>query len=572
MNSSTEIILTELPNDSSTSENKKDASTLSENKKQFITSVATLSIVTGYFAWATYYYLNDTGFGWNEFSSTTCTGYGFLVILYCFFIYGYLNVYFLRPSFYPIVKNSINPIKYKLSDVVDKTTRLQVIRRYSDKIFYMVLFSATAIYLAFDTKDNRNRLISISGLIVFLFIGYLFSNNRSKIKWRTVIWGIILQFVFGLITIRWEVGRNILECIGDKVNTLLNYAFTASEFPFGVELVKNQQVFAFRALSTIYFISFLVNILYYYGIMQKVVLAIGNLLQFLLGTSICESVNSAANIFLGMTESPLLLSPYLTNLTDSEIHSIMLSGFATVAGSVLAAYINYGARPQDLITASIMSAPAALCYSKLMYPETVEIKIRKENIQETKMEYTSVLDAATKGVSNAVNLVHGIVAGLIAFLAAVYFINGVLGWLGELVGFTESTLSLELIAGKIFIPVSYIMGVPWSECENVATLIGIKTMVNEFVAFERMHTMIKAGLLSNRTKVVATYAICGFSNPASIGIMTSALGTLIPNKTDVITRVVFRAWFGGALVCFMTACIAGALMPENAIVEIIQSH
>ncbi|XP_057670757.1 sodium/nucleoside cotransporter 2-like [Diorhabda carinulata] len=572
MNNSTEIILTELPNDSSTTENKNDARYLSDNKRQFLISVSTLSIVSGYFAWATYYYLNYTVFGWNEFISTTCTGYGLLVILYCFFIYGYLNVYFVRPLFYPIFKNSINLFKCKLNNAVNKSTGLQIIRRFSDKIFYLSTFSAIAIYLAIDTKDNRNRLISISGLIIFLFIGYIFSNNRSKINWKTVIWGIILQFTFGLITIRWELGRNILECIGDKVNTLLNYAFSASEFPFGVELVRNQQVFAFRALSTIYFISFLVNILYYYGIMQKVVLSLGNLLQFLMDTSICESVNSAANIFLGMTEAPLLLSPYLKNLTDSEIHSIMLSGFATVAGSVMAAYINYGARPQDLITASIMSAPAALCYSKLMYPETEEVEMRKENIRETKMEYTSVLEAASKGVSNAVNLVHGIIAGLIAFLAAVYFINGVLGWLGELVGFTESVLSLELISGKIFIPVSYIMGVPWSECECVGTLIGIKTMVNEFVAFERMHTMINAGMLSNRTKVVATYAICGFSNPASIGIMTSAFSTLIPNKSDVITRVVFRAWFGGALVCFMTACIAGALMPEEAILESIQSH
>ncbi|XP_056629774.1 sodium/nucleoside cotransporter 2-like [Diorhabda sublineata] len=572
MNNSTEIILTELPNDSSTTENKNDARYLSDNKRQFLISVSTLSIVSGYFAWATYYYLNYSDFGWNEFISTTCTGYGLLVILYCFFIYGYLNVYFVRPLVYPIFKNSINLFKYKLNNAVNKSTGLQIIRRFSDKIFYLSTFSAIAIYLAIDTKDNRNRLISISGLIIFLFIGYIFSNNRSKINWKTVIWGIILQFTFGLITIRWELGRNILECIGDKVNTLLNYAFSASEFPFGVELVRNQQVFAFRALSTIYFISFLVNILYYYGIMQKVVLSLGNLLQFLMDTSICESVNSAANIFLGMTEAPLLLSPYLKNLTDSEIHSIMLSGFATVAGSVMAAYINYGARPQDLITASIMSAPAALCYSKLMYPETEEVKMRKENIRETKMEYTSVLEAASKGVSNAVNLVHGIIAGLIAFLAAVYFINGVLGWLGELVGFTESVLSLELISGKIFIPVSYIMGVPWSECEYVGTLIGIKTMVNEFVAFERMHTMINAGMLSNRTKVVATYAICGFSNPASIGIMTSAFSTLIPNKSDVITRVVFRAWFGGALVCFMTACIAGAVMPEEAILESIQSH
>ncbi|CAG9815131.1 unnamed protein product [Phaedon cochleariae] len=519
-----------------------------------ITKWTVFSIFSAFFAWATSYYFSETENVSDNFTDTLCTGYGMLVILFGFYIFGFCYSIFINPVVVPLINKSI----YK--PLVNILTGI----RYGSTIFYVAILAAFLIYLGFDTNENRNRLIPISGLVLFILIGFLFSHNKSAIQWRVVIWGLILQFLFGLLTIRWEVGRNILQCCGDKVDILLNYAFQGAEFAYGSTIIK-ENVFAFKALSTVYFVGFLVNVLYYYGIMQKVIGAIGNFLQWIMGTSICESVNSAANIFLGLSEAPLLLAPYLKSLTDSELHSIMTSGFATVSGSVMAAYINYGARAQDLITSSIMSAPAALCFSKMMYPETETIKVHKENIQAVDVEYESVLDAASKGASAAIGMVHGIVASVIAFLATVYLINGLLGWCGLLVGFSDPTWSLELITGKIFIPVSFVMGVPWEECESVGTLIGIKTMVNEFVAFAKMHEMIEAGQLSARTRVIATYAICGFSNPGSIGITISSLGALIPSKREVVTRLVFRAWFGGAMVCFMTACIAGALMPDDAL-------
>lgn len=513
--------------------------------------------MTGYFAWATHYYFKFTGPGWEIFNSTTCDGYGFLVILYAFYIYGVFYLYVGKPILVPaIYKHAWIPIANFLSNI-----------RYGSIIFYLVFLAATIVYLVLDTTDNRHRLVPISGLCVFLLIGYVTSADRSMIPWRTVIWGLILQFIFGLLTIRWEVGRNILQCLGDKVNILTGYAFDGAAFTYGDDLVYTQGIFAFKALSTIYLLSLLVNMLYYYGIMQKIVGAIGNFLQWIMGTTICESVNSAANIFLGQSEAPLLIAPYLKDLTDSEIHSIMTSGFATVSGSVLAAYVSYGARAQDLITSSIMSAPAALCFSKLNYPETQDVRIHKKNIHAVEVGFDSVMDAASKGAVEAFKLVAGIIASVIAFLAFVYAINGILGWMGTLVGFVdeEELWSLEVIVGKIFIPLSYMMGVPWDECENVGRLIGIKTMVNEFVAFQRMQEMIEQNLLSERTKVIATYAICGFSNPGSIGIQLSAIGALAPSKSDVLTRVVFRAFLGGSVVCFMTACIAGTLMPDDSI-------
>nr|CAH7718786.1 unnamed protein product [Callosobruchus chinensis] len=457
--------------------------------------------------------------GWITDNKSSLISYFVFGVVSSLYLYGFLYNHILKPYILPSLSTAVwKPFVSFLDGI-----------KYGTIIFYLSLLVATVAYLAFDTNDNRSRLIPISGLCAFLVVGYAFSSNRSMIPWKTILWGLILQFTFGLITIRWKVGRNILECIGDKVNILLGYAFEGAAFTYGDFLVNDKLVFAFRALSTIYFISFLVNILYYFGVMQKVIGFLGELLQWIMGTSICESVNSAANIFLGQSEAPLLLAPYLKDLTDSEIHSVMTSG--------------------------IMSAPAALCFSKLMYPETEEIKVQKENVQAVD----------NKGVSDAIAMVQGIIASVLAFLAFVYLINGVLGWFGELVGFMDPRWSLELIAGKIFIPISFLMGVPWEECESVGTLIGIKTMVNEFVAFAKMKEMLDQGLLSKRTKVIATYAICGFSNPGSVGIMISALSTLIPHKREAVTRLVLRAFFGGALVCFMTACIACALMPEDAV-------
>ncbi|KAF5279900.1 hypothetical protein FQA39_LY18198 [Lamprigera yunnana] len=427
-------------------------------------------------------------------------------------------------------------------------------------IFYLIIFLTFGIYLIFDTSDDRIRLMPLAGLFTFLLLGWLFCKYPEHIKWRPILWGLILQFLFGLLTIRWDVGRNIFKCIGNKTTTFLSYATDGAAFVYGDLLVYKEAVFAFQALSTIYFLGFVINLLYHYGIMQKIIVTLGELLQTILGTTICESVNSAANIFLGMSEAPLLLKPYLEDLTASEIHSIMTSGFATVSGTVLAAYISFGASASHLITSSVMSAPAALCYSKLLLPEVEKTKATRETIQLLKSEHTSALDAASKGASVALEMVLGVCANLIAFISMVYFINGVLAWIGGLVGYDgDSTWSIEIIVGYIFMPVSFLMGVPWDECNLVGKLIGIKTVINEFAAFKELGKMD----LRPRTKVIATYAICGFSNPGSIGIMISALSVLMPKKRDVITSLVFRAFIGGEIVCFLTACIAALVIPDK---------
>lgn len=244
----------------------------------------------------------------------------------------------------------------------------------------LLVLLALAIFLFFETKDEPQKLVSLTAPCFFILMGYVFSTDRSAIKWRIVITGITCQFILGVLCIRWSVGRSIFDCIGNKTATFLSFADEGSRFVYG-DTIISEGVFAFAILSVIFFFSFFISILYYMGVMQWIVMKLGWVLQQLLGTTVCESVTAAANIFLGMSESPLLIRPYIKILTASEIHSIMVSGFATVSGTVLAAYLSFGASPAHLITSSVMAAPATLAISKLYMPETEESKTTSDNIQ-----------------------------------------------------------------------------------------------------------------------------------------------------------------------------------------------
>lgn len=247
-------------------------------------------------------------------------------------------------------------------------------------IMLALLAVALAIFLYFETRDKPEKLTALTAPAFFILAGYVFSTKRSAIKWRIVVTGVTCQFLLAIICIRWTVGRQIFECIGNKVATFLNYTEQGTRFVFG-DTIVDDGVFAFAILPVIFFFSFFISILYYLGAMQWVVLKLGWVLQTILGTTVCESVTAAANIFLGMSESPLLIRPYIKKLTASEIHSIMVSGFATVSGTVLAAYLSFGASPAHLITSSVMAAPATLAISKLYMPETEESKTSSENIE-----------------------------------------------------------------------------------------------------------------------------------------------------------------------------------------------
>ncbi|KFM80866.1 Solute carrier family 28 member 3, partial [Stegodyphus mimosarum] len=294
--------------------------------------------------------------------------------------------------------------------------------------------------------------------------------------------------------------------------------------------------------------------------MQVLVMKVGWLLQHTIGTTACESMNAAANIFLGMTEAPLLIRPYLPLMTKSEIHAVMTGGFATIAGSVLAAYINFGISASHLLSASVMAAPAALAFSKLVYPETEESKTQASSIKIEKGTESNALEAATNGASTAIKLVSNIAANLIAFVAFVALLDTVLSWMGSLIHW--DFLSFEWILSKLFIPASLLMGVDWDDKEKVANLVGLKMVVNEFVAYKRLADYQKDNQLSARSEAIATYALCGFSNVSSIGIQIGALSALAPGRKSDFAQIALRAMITGTATCFLNACVAGTLLQQ----------
>lgn len=482
-----------------------------------------------------------------------CTGYGLLVLLVGFIYAGLCYYYILKPKFgRQIHISTLQPLeKWWL-----KFSRTKFVSAVMIAIAFIIL----AVYLFFETKDDPSKLIGLIAPIFFILTGYLFSTSRKDIPWRTVITGILCQFILGLVCIRWEIGRKIFECLGNKVATFLKYSEEGSRFVYGNRIV-DESVFAFATLSVIFFFSFFISILYYLGTMQWIVLKLGWMLQAMLGTTVCESVTSAANIFLGMSESPLLIRPYIKLLTASEMHSIMVSGFATVSGTVLAAYMSFGASPAHLITSSVMAAPATLAFSKLYMPETEESKTKSSNMQLQKSEDSSILDAASNGASQAIPIVMGIISNIVAFVAFVAFLNGVVNWLGYLVGLND--IDFEWIFSKIFIPLAWAMGVPRKDCDIIAKVIASKTIINEFVAYERLGVYIDNEQIEPRSAGIATFAICGFANPSSLGILIGSLGVMAPTRRVLITSVALRAFIVGSIVCFISASFAGLLIPEE---------
>lgn len=406
------------------------------------------------------------------------------------------------------------------------------------------------------------RLISALGLVVFVGLSYAFSIDRRAINWRLVLWGIALQLIFALLILKTTAGFAIFKFLGDVVSQFLNFSDAGAKFVFGDNF--EEHFVAFKVLPTIIFFSSFITVLYHYGILQQVVKAVAWLMIKTMGTSGSESLSCAANIFVGQTEAPLLIKPYIATMTRSELHAVMAGGFATIAGGVMAAYISFGISAQHLIAASVMSAPAALVISKLLYPETD--KSLTAGVVRVKVERTTanVIDAAAVGASEGMKLALNVAAMLIAFLGLLALFNALLGWTGARFGLPQ--LSLEWIFSYLLAPVAWLMGVPWNDCGQVGVLLGKKTILNEFIAYLDLKTLIDNGrkytlpTISERSQIIATYALCGFSNIGSIGIQIGGIGGIAPERQADLAQLGVRAMIAGSLACFMTAAIAGMLL------------
>ncbi|CAD7077356.1 unnamed protein product [Hermetia illucens] len=531
-------------------------------------SFGLIHVVVGvYFGFASNHYIvsedsnsseiDEEGRCWGKCGIQFCDGYGMLVLLVGFIYFGLFYYFIFKPYVgKPLYKRLVRFCKERLSFLGNS--------RIIKLILVLLVLAALAIFLYFETKDTPEKLTSLTAPVVFLLCGYIFSTDRQAIKWRPVILGLIAQFLLGVVCIRWEVGRSIFQCLGDKVATFLHFTNNGSKFVFGDQLI-NDQIFAFAILPVIFFFSFFISILYYLKVMQWVIMKLGWILQTMLGTTVCESVIAAANIFLGMSESPLLVRPYLKLLTHSELHAIMSSGFATVSGTVLAAYMSFGADPALLITSSVMAAPGALAIAKLYFPESEESKTKSSNIEMAASEDSSILDAASKGAANAIEIVLGIIANLVAFVSFIAFINAVVAWLAYLVG--QEDITFEWIFAKLFIPLAWMLGIEWADCDIVAKVIASKTIINEFVAYERLGHYKDLKAITPRSVGITTFAICGFANPSSLGILIGTLSAMAPQRRSVITGVAVRAFIVGCIICFMSASFAGLLITEEMLAD-----
>lgn len=439
---------------------------------------------------------------------------------------------------------------------------------------------ALVLWLALDTSQRPEQLVSFAGTCVFLILLFAFSKHHRAVSWRAVSWGLGLQFALGLFVIRTEPGFIAFQWLGDQIQIFLNYTTKGSSFVFGEALVKD--VFAFKILPIIVFFSCVMSVLYYMGLMQWIISKIAWLMQVTMGTTATETLSVAGNIFVSQTEAPLLIRPYLADMTLSEIHVVMTGGYATIAGSLFGAYISFGIDAASLVAASVMAAPCALALSKLVYPEVEESKFRnEEGVKLTYGEAQNLVEAASSGAAISIKVVANIAANLIAFLAVLDFINAALSWLGDMVEIQG--LSFQLICSYVLRPVAFLMGVAWEDCPVVAELLGIKLFLNEFVAYQELSQYRQRRLegveewvgakkqwISVRAEILTTFALCGFANFSSIGIMLGGLTSLVPQRKSDFSQIVLRALFTGACVSLVNACVAGILyVPREAEVDCV---
>ncbi|XP_041609218.1 sodium/nucleoside cotransporter 1 isoform X2 [Vulpes lagopus] len=440
------------------------------------------------------------------------------------------------------------------------------LRFWVERGLALAAFLGLILWLILDTSQRPEQLVSFAGICVFIGLLFACSKHHYAVSWRAVSWGLGLQFVLGLFVIRTEPGFIAFQWMGNQIQIFLSYTDVGSSFVFGEAMVKG--VFAFQVLPIVIFFSCVMSVLYYVGLMQWVIQKISWLMQTTMGTTATETLSVAGNIFVSQTEAPLLIQPYLADMTLSEIHAVMTGGYATIAGSLLGAYISFGIDAASLIAASVMAAPCALALSKLVYPEVEESKFRSpEGVELTCGDAQNLLEAASSGAAVSVKLVANIGANLIAFLALLAFINAALSWLGAM-----------LICSYALRPVAFLMGVAWEDCPLVAELLGIKLFLNEFVAYQGLSQYKQRRLsgaeewvgpkkqwISVRAEILTTFALCGFANFSSIGIMLGGLTSMAPQRKSDFSQIVLRALCTGTCVSLVNACVAGILYVPRGI-------
>lgn len=408
------------------------------------------------------------------------------------------------------------------------------------------------------------RFTGILGILTILGLAYLMSNNRKAINYRLVISGVALQLTIALLVLKVPLITNFFAMLGRGMGKIEQFATQGASFVYGGIMIDTHDgasksfgaphtfVFAFSVTATIIFVCVLVAILYHIGFMQKVISVIARVMNFIMRVSGAEALSNVASAFVGQVEAQVMIRPYLGTMTRSELMASMAGSMACIAGGILIVYVNMGAKAEYLLTASLMAAPAALVVSKIMYPETEESQTKGEVKLEVKSPYTNVIDAISHGAADGMKIAINVIAMLIGFIALIALINWGLGKI-------YPQLSLDFIFGKLFYPLAWVMGVPAADVETVATLMGQKLTINEFVAFDTL-THRLAAPLSEKATIIASFAICGFANFSSVGMQIGGIGALAPERRNDLAKLGIRALIAGTLASYLSACIAGMLV------------
>jgi CNT family concentrative nucleoside transporter len=402
--------------------------------------------------------------------------------------------------------------------------------------------------------------MGILGIFTLLAIAYAMSNNRQKINYKLVVWGLSIQIIFALLILKSPFGKPLFRYLDVGIKKLVSFSDAGSDFlfksfipdvGFHVGLIN----FAFRALPTIIFFSALMAVMYHFGIIQFIVKWIAKMMQKTMGTSGSETLSVSANIFVGQTEAPLMVRPFIANMTKSELTAVMTGGFATAAGGVLALYVMWlhdiPGIAGHLLAASVMSAPAALVIAKIIYPETEVSETMGDLKISVEKTDANALDALGRGATDGLKLAANVAAMLIAFISVIAMFNYMLSF---------ANTSLQDMMGLFFKPLAWTMGVPWSEAQIMGTLMGEKLALTELIAYDSLKTYLMNGEISSRTAIIASYALCGFANFGSIGIQIGGLSSIAPERRKDLATLAFKAMIGGALASWITACIAGLLI------------
>lgn len=408
------------------------------------------------------------------------------------------------------------------------------------------------------------RFTGILGILVILGIAFLLSNNKRSINYRLVLSGLGLQLAIALLVLKVPFITNFFAMLGKGMGKIEQFATQGAAFVYGGIMVDTHDgasksfgaphtfVFAFSVTATIIFVCVLVAVLYHIGFMQKVISVIAKVMNFVMRVSGAEALSNVASAFVGQVEAQVMIRPYLATMTRSELMASMAGSMACIAGGILIVYVNMGAKAEYLLTASLMAAPAALVVSKIMYPETEESQTKGEVKLEVKSPYTNIIDAISHGAADGMKIAINVIAMLIGFIALIAFINWGLGKM-------YPQLSLDYIFGKLFYPLAWVMGVPGGDVETVATLMGQKLTINEFVAFDTL-THRLAAPLSDKANIIASFAICGFANFSSVGMQIGGIGAIAPERRNDLAKLGLRALVAGTLASYLSACIAGMLV------------